>query len=303
MSEATILIGYDGTALQGGSMDVRELAPALLAIGDLMQEANQVLNDGKGTVSTRVKAEFQRGSFEVHLEVVQKLAEQIGFLLEHTKPWAASDFLKFIGLTSGSTAALIKFLKWLSNRKISKTTVLDNGSVRVELDGGDSIEISPQVAKLAQNQKIRCHLNAVFKPLTQVGISFFFSKENNVQVAKVSKEELPWFAVPPLPDRPLSDTTRDVAVKLIEIAFEEELKWKLADGDTRINATVKDRNFQKQIDSGKKFSKSDILIVKLRTVQVSSGDGIKNTHEILEVLKHLPAEEQFNLPFGEENPS
>ena len=64
-----------------------------------------------------------------------------------------------------------------------------------------------------------------------------------------------------------------------------------------------DENFQKRIDGGEKFSKSDILIVNLRTRQISTNDGIKNEHEILQVLSHIPAEEQVELPLSATKPS
>ncbi len=299
MSAAKIEIGYDGDAVRGGSMDVRELAPALLALGDLLQESHIILNDGRGQLATSVKSDFKTGSFEVHLQLVQSLSDQAAFILEHCRHWSAADIAKFVGLSAGSGYSLIKFLKWLGKRKIKSSTIIENGNVRIETDGGnDSIEVSPEVVRLAKNRRIRLQLKAIFKPLLGIGIDFFYAKDNGIEVERVKKEDVDLFEVPEQQDQELTDQTREVAVKLIGVFFEEGLKWKLADGENRFNASVLDENFQKEIDAGKKFSKNDILVVKLRTRQISTGDGIKNDHEILKVEKHIRAEEQAELPLS-----
>jgi hypothetical protein len=299
MSRAKVEIGYDGEAVRGGSMDVRELAPALLALGDLLEESNTILNAGHGKLSTHVKSDFKRGSFEVNLELVQSLADQAAFLLEHCKSWSAADIATFVGLSAGSTVSLIKFLKWLGKRKVKCTTVIQNGNIKIETDGDyDSIEVSPEVVRLAKNKKVRLHLKAAVAPLNRLGIDVFYAKENGAVIENVEKKQLEAFEVPEIPDQELTDQTRQVAVKLIGVFFEENLKWKLADGENRFNASVKDEQFQKRIDAGEKFSKSDILVVNLRTRQISTSEGIKNEHEILEVLKHIPSEEQAELPWS-----
>jgi hypothetical protein len=303
MSTAKIEIGYDGDAVRGGSMDVRELAPALLALGELLQESHVMLNDGRGQFTTNVKSDFKKGSFEVHLQLVQSLSDQAAFILEHYKHWSAADISKFIGLSAGSGISLIKFLKWLGKRKIKSTTVIQNGNTKIETDGDfDSIEVAPEVIRLAKNRRIRLQLKAVFKPLLSFGIDLFYAKDDGVEVERVKKEDVASFEVPEQADQELTDETRKVAVKLIGVFFEEGLKWKLADGENRFSASVVDENFQKEVDAGKKFSKNDILVVELRTRQVATAEGIKNEHEILKVLKHIRAEEQAQLPFEETSP-
>ena len=44
MAEIEFHIAYDGPALVDGRMDVRDLAPALIALGELFQEANGMIN-------------------------------------------------------------------------------------------------------------------------------------------------------------------------------------------------------------------------------------------------------------------
>lgn len=44
MSRATLTIAYDGQALRDNAMDVRDLAPAMLGLGQLFDAANSALN-------------------------------------------------------------------------------------------------------------------------------------------------------------------------------------------------------------------------------------------------------------------
>jgi hypothetical protein len=304
VSTAKIEVGYDGDGLRDGTMDVRDLAPALLAVGELLQEANNVLNDGRGRLTTHVRSDFKTGSFEIKLKLVQDLAEQISFALEHCKHWTAGDVSKFVGLSAASGISLITLLKRLGKRKIKSSTVIENGNIKIETEGNfDTIEVSPEVVRLAKNQKIRSNLMAILKPLENLGVQLFYAKDNGKEVERVSKEEVPAFELPPMPEQELVDSTRQVAVHLIEVCFEEGLKWKLYDGENRINAAVLDKGFLQEIEAGKKFAKGDILVVELRTRQANTGDKIKNEHEVVKVTKHIPAEKQSELPLSAGQPS
>lgn len=57
---------YDGPAVAGGEMPVRDLAPALLALGDLFTEASTVLYPKLEPAGLNIKA-TEKGSFDVSL--------------------------------------------------------------------------------------------------------------------------------------------------------------------------------------------------------------------------------------------
>src|SRR5690242_14429004 len=115
-SDLVVRIAYDGDALQDGSMDVRELAPALLALGDLLQGANRVLNGDRAALAVKVRSDFKTGSFDFGMA----LTSAMGILatLLHTAPIAtAKEIAEYVGLITGADINLLRFLKWLRGRK------------------------------------------------------------------------------------------------------------------------------------------------------------------------------------------
>ena len=63
MSRESIALVYDGDAVRAGTMDVKELAPALLSIGELFQDASLVLNGAKALSFGSRKRELPPGRF------------------------------------------------------------------------------------------------------------------------------------------------------------------------------------------------------------------------------------------------
>ena len=60
-------IRYDGPALSDRSMDVAELAPALLALSDLLKIANTYANGDRAGVKVKVNADLEQHCFELNL--------------------------------------------------------------------------------------------------------------------------------------------------------------------------------------------------------------------------------------------
>lgn len=70
MSRADFTLTYDGPALASHEMDVRDLAPAMLAVGELFDAINMLLNGEAATVKVNVRA-HEPGCFSVVFDIVQ----------------------------------------------------------------------------------------------------------------------------------------------------------------------------------------------------------------------------------------
>ncbi|MDZ4123372.1 MAG: hypothetical protein U1E02_04220, partial [Hydrogenophaga sp.] len=90
-------IKYDGPTLASHQMDVRELAPALIALSELLEHANKAAYPDANEVRVNVQGNFKGGSFGVDLIAVQTVAQQIVSLLNGDDATAASNLLGILG--------------------------------------------------------------------------------------------------------------------------------------------------------------------------------------------------------------
>lgn len=309
MNRATFEIAYEGPAVDAGIMDVRELAPALLALGALVENSNRVIGDPNTEVKVVVRSGFESGSFKIGLEVIYNLVQQLKLLLDLNRTDnPAETLISLIGFASGTGLtgfSLMKLIKSIRGRPIKSATTLENGNVRLELSGEngrfDYIEVDEKVVRLYRDRSVRESLSQVIQPLKKEGITGFAVKKGKEIIERVTKDEIRYYDIPELPEEEQVITSRRRAfVRLIEIAFEENLKWRLSDGENKFYATIEDRDFLDQINKGKPFSKGDVLEVELETTQVASFKGIRNEYRVLKVIKHLSRPQQIPLPFDKQ---
>lgn len=279
---------YDGPALQSHSMEVRDLAPALLAVGSLFDEVNRLLNGDKTQIKLQVTA-LGAGSFEVFLNLYQSLAEQVSNFL--TGEFVTS-VLNLKELLFAPGIGLFWLIKKMKGCRPYKVTDLKNGLVRVEFEG-DTIDVPVPLLRLYQDANIRRAIEEVLKPLCRDGIDSFKVKEKEVVIASVTKDQLTYFRVPKLEDEKIVSSESEAAYSIVSLAFKDDNKWRLSDGGATINVTIHDENFKKKVEQNEiSFAKGDILRCKIKTIQWRTTEGLRTEHEVLEVREHIPAARQ-----------
>lgn len=109
---------YRGSAVQN-EMEIKELSYALIAIGDLLEECDKILNQNKTSVQVKVKGSFKSGSFLVDFEIVQKTMEQIKDFFTSSEVQAVVNAKEIIGLLIGA-GGLFYLLKKLKGEQPTK---------------------------------------------------------------------------------------------------------------------------------------------------------------------------------------
>lgn len=315
MSNETIHIVYIGEAVQDGSMDVRDLAPALLAIGEVCEQANRVVNGDRARVTVLVKADFQRGSFEVVLEVVQGLASQVQGLFTAPPVTDASSLLQSLGFSAGVGVSVIKLLKWLKGEKPAGTTTLANGNIQLTIQNSKlenvNIEVTPRVMQIATDHPTRRALEKMVKPLETEGIESIQARDDGVVAEEIAKDDRASFASgveagTSTEGEPANRSTRKALLEIRRLSFDPDHKnkWSFSEGQGSFNATITDNRFLDRVDQRQiTFGRGDVVRVTVETETWMGPSGLKSEYRITEVQDIIPAPRQLTLDQAPFSPS
>jgi hypothetical protein len=163
---------FDGPAVEDGEMDVGQLAPSLLALGKLIENADSLLTGEQDRIRVRVKSDIRRGSFDVGIVV------DLNSTWDVAKAWVLSPggattlaLLSALGFTvKDGTKGLIQTVRWLNGRKVARKIVFEDGNTRLETDDGDTLTVPEPVARLVDDPQVRQPLERFTEPLREEGV-------------------------------------------------------------------------------------------------------------------------------------
>lgn len=296
MSEERFIVVYDGPALAEHVMDVKDLAPALLALSEAFHQAQHVLTPDTPQVNLSIKA-FDGGSFEI----VMLLTETAGMLDAALDILTGRHVAAVGGLATltGAVWGSIKAIKWLGGRKIKGAREMPGGRFMLIADDDTTLEVQSTVVPLIRDVEYRRRVTEVVKPLGQDGIDVFRVTDEELRVA-LSSDDLPAFAAPDVPDEDLGTSHRETTLQLLGVEFDSR-KWRFTEGATPLSAAIEDERFQHQIERQEiTFGKNDLLRVRLRTRQYRDASGrLKAEHAVEHVIRHIDGGRQLPLELGE----
>lgn len=296
-------IAYDGDALKDGSMDIRELAPALLALGDLLQGANRVLNGNRATLAVKVQADFKTGSFDVGLALAQDLTSTVMSLIGSDGIKSAKEIAEFVGLVTGVNLSVFGVLKWLKGRKVESASKRKDGKVeiKVKVEGdNNTVEIrvvEAGVYEVTSDAGCRKAVEGVVRPLKAEGIDRFETRKGKTVVERIEKKDLPSLEMPTPPATDL-DAVAPVTqvVEVVKPSFDEDLTWTLSDGSGgRFDVVMKDQAFIDRVKAGEDFRIGDLLKVRIETKQSIGISGLRTRREVTQVIEEIKAPRQSHL--------
>ena len=300
MDMSTFRITYDGPALETSEMDVRELAPALLAIGELLEAATHALYGDQIKPQVNVKGSFKTGSFGIDFNLVTSLLLRVRDIFAAENATAAANALAILGalgftLRQIARPGLFAVLKWLRGRAIQRVETLDETAILyVE---GDKLEIELSVLVLLRDVSVRNATAKVLQPLERDGIDTFAAGSDTEIVETITASEFSWFVAPLPAEVMLLDDVRKMAFSIVSLAFKEDNKWRLYDGAATIHATIADVDFLSRVDRNLvSFAKGDVLVCDVRVRQWQTQSGARTEYEVIHVIEHRVSAKQISLP-------
>ncbi len=304
MSRAGFIVSFDGPGVADGRIDVRDLAPALLSLGRMIDAANLAIHGEKRPIKVEVKA-VAVGCFEVHLDAILSGWDLIKSVIDRGEVDEAKKLLEWMGLLGMplSGVSLFKLYRWLRGRSPERVVTLPNNEFRFELDGL-SITVPFEVMRLYRERAVN---QAVGELLTTLRgdaireISFFEEGRapTDAPAETLTQADRASFSLAAPAPVVVTDASSRLALSIRSLAFQEGNKWRLFDGQNTITATIADEDFLNRVDLNLiRFAKDDILLCEVRTVQTQGTEGLKTEHTVLKVHEHKAAPAQIPLPFS-----
>ncbi|ANW04084.1 hypothetical protein [Bradyrhizobium icense] len=321
MSKVSFQLRYDGPALSEHGMDVADLAPALLALGELIKRANASLNGDASKVNLIVQSDFEHKCFQVNLELVQSILATIGsFLTDEKALKNAQTIAGWLGLIGLPTTAIGLFA-YLARRKgkeiesvvpVTDETTLSTsdsqGTVAIKFKGdgdGHSIVVNQNVYLLGEDPVIRDYAAKVVSPLRRQGIDTLqFNPESASRGEVITKSDADAIISGRAELQAQEEETFEPQpiVAHLQVSrpdFEPKAHiWRFRYGDKTISVDISETEIAKQVRARGSVGLADTWRVRmLVTEKRTAGGNYKNEYKIAEVLDFIPAPRQAAFRF------
>ena len=256
LSTTQFIVSYDGDseALSEHAMDARSVGTALIALGELFDRANLVLNGERTSVELNVQANTS-GSFEIELLLAQAYITAVPFLSGGMVTSAAN----LITIVAGSNGLinLIKRLRGNSPDSIIRDEASNSATLEYEEVTADSttkrrmILRGLEALRLYEDDQIAKNLTDFVSVLSEDGISQVTFKQRDQRLESIDEDEAFFFRV----------HSDDVEIDEFVIPRQElvvispylglgQNKWRLNDSLTTNWYSMRDPKFREDIQNG-----------------------------------------------------
>lgn len=305
LSRQEFQVAYDGPA-DTHSMDVQDLAPALIAFGKLIREANAQLNGKKSTARVLVTSDFEHKCFNINFEVVISYLHQIASFIKSEEVKTAKQVLIDLGIIAGSGGlGLLGYLKWKKGKKPEEIRDSDKqGVVIVQIGDGNTAFVNRDALLLAENPKIRSAIEGALAPVGTGDIKKISFRENDKEIAAINeaqaKDIISSFEIES--PKPTEEEEPDILTAWLRVYSpvydEKSAKWRFLYQDKPVYADISETTIASDaLNRGGAFV-NDLYKVRMEVHHhQTEGGETRQDYKIIKVLDFKQADIQRDLPF------
>ena len=281
---------YDGESLSDNTINARDVANSIIAIDDLFNHSNRLLN-GDNVEVTLYARPPRPGSFG--LEFVIAVIPMATIFLSSDYITPATNLLHLIfGTQTPSLFQLLKRLRGRTPEVIEHSP--DNVTIEadwISLDGVGEAEnlrmvIPTEVYRLWQDRDVRKAASDTLTPLRRNGIDKITVREGSAELETFVESDIPSFSEIPQVGESKEFVTRQILTIVTTQFSERSRQWRFNDGNKNNSYTVMDDEFRDSVIRGDiSFTAGDIFECEVKTIQSITPDRkIKTRLEILKVV-------------------
>jgi hypothetical protein len=273
------VVAYEGRAVDDGRMPVRDLAPSLMALAELTQEANSALPTGGSGVQLDIRT-FDKASFDVGLILTTGVA-----LFSSDPATAAANIITL-------TTTALGLLRDIHGRPILGRAPLAENRTRIILPGIE-IETQSEASDLVEQERFRFNARSFIRPLRQPGIERIRIVVEGRPRLEVGREDVDAFQEPAVRSGTLIHRSDiELSLTIAAPSFIRGNKWRLYDGSHTDWYDMQDEAFLERVQQGQvAFRAADTLVCRVRLEQWRSPFGEPHLERVIEaVLEHVPSE-------------
>lgn len=301
-------------------IDVFELAPVLLSLGNLISESRKTIYPDKPPLAVNVRP-FKEGSFDI--QIILHPVSNIQKILDIIRSPGGNDIkelLQYIGLiippvgaTGAGCISLIKLIKWLKGKpkNIEKTNAHE---LKYIDNNGNGILVDPKIHALYQNISIQQTIyNGIARPFENKhveNIECFIKDDQNTRELIESDivEPCKNYATGEIPSA--EEITENINIRKLwvhpkRISCEgESNSWsfRIVGSDETLKVTnIKDEQFLENVkESRYRLASADKLYIEVQEKQKMQGDKGTMSYEIIRVIEYImpPHLQQKGLGFN-----
>lgn len=300
VSEVSFQFQYAGSAVESGLMNVRDLAPALLAVGDLCEQANYEVNGTAVKASVQVRAPAP-GSVIVVFVLNIGIPATVALTMGLNPLSTAKDVLALI--KNG-----IEIVKLIGGRKVESATPLGNGLTRLVVEHTGTVEhkvihdVPDHVMSFLNKRSVQADMKNITTPLKAEGVEVLNVIEEREIVESVSTEDVHAFeelsvALPSTDEEVIEETsTIEKSFTVVTISSDPRNYWRLTDGRNSWSVKVDDRALHEAAKAGQLGIEPGFIVkarIKSETRWVSGKpETVNHLVKILNVKPPEPRHEE-----------